>query len=136
MDSYEAVLETSALALYFRSLVLLLLGKLQDSNDCLEHSLKAAEDCSWKWLWAKGVIETRLGNYQEAVKEFSAGLILENRAELYLGRSIAFLLLSEKGVGRPCPKKEMGGSVGVRKEAVGPKEAGTSKREQLIENCF
>lgn len=76
MDSYEAVLETSALALYFRSLVLLLLGKLQDSNDCLEHSLKAAEDCSWKWLWAKGVIETRLGNYQEAVKEFSAGLIL------------------------------------------------------------
>ena len=38
----------------------------------------------------------QLGNYYDAVKEFSAGLILESRAEFYLGRSISFLKLSEK----------------------------------------
>lgn len=36
----------------------------------------------------------QLGNYYDAVKEFSAGLILESRAEFYLGRSISFLKLS------------------------------------------
>ena len=96
MDNYHAVLGSSSLALYFRGLVCLLLGRLQECREWLEKALKIAEDCSWRCLWVKGVVEMRLGNYYEAVKEFSAGLILENRAELYLGRSISFLLLSEE----------------------------------------
>jgi tetratricopeptide (TPR) repeat protein len=94
MESYQAVLGSHPLALYFRGLICLLLGQLEGSREWLDKALKVAEDCSWKWLWVKGALEVQLGNYYEAVKEFSAGLILDNRPELYLGRSVAFLLLS------------------------------------------
>lgn len=114
MDNYSSAIGENSLAFYFRALILLLMGRPIDSCDWLERGLKVAEDCSWRWLWVKGVIETRLGNYYEAVKEFSAGLILENRAELYLGRSIAFLLLSEsKSQKTRCPK-EGSSSLGLR----------------------
>lgn len=66
-------------------------------------------------MWVKGVVETRLGNYYDAVKEFSAGLILENRPELYLGRSIAFLLLSESKGNVLKTSKEGVSSVSLRK---------------------
>jgi hypothetical protein len=42
----------------------------------LEKTLKLTEECTWKYLYVKGVVEMMLGNYYEGVKEFSAGLIL------------------------------------------------------------
>lgn len=45
----------------------------------MEKTFKVTEECSWKLLYVKGVVEMMLGNYYDAVKEFSAGLILENR---------------------------------------------------------
>lgn len=114
----------------------MLLSRLEESNQWLERSLKAAEDCSWKWLWAKGVIETRLGNYHEAIKEFSAGLILESRGELYLGRAIAFMLLSEATLDPQAPQREMGGSLRVRGDGERSKGTKGGHREQLVENCF
>ena len=38
-----------------------------------------------------------IGNYYDAIKEFSAGLILELKAEHYLGRALSFCLLVENG---------------------------------------
>ena len=39
----------------------------------------------------------RVGNHYDAVKEFSAGLIIESRAEFYLGRSVNFYMLGAGG---------------------------------------
>jgi tetratricopeptide (TPR) repeat protein len=64
------------------------------AKECLEKTLKMAEECRWSYLYVKGVVEMALENYYTAVKEFSAGLILEVRPELYLGRSISFFMLS------------------------------------------
>lgn len=79
IDSYKGIFEVNSLALYFKSMICLLLGRAEECREWLDQGLKVAEDCSWKWLWIKGVVEVQLGNYYEAVKEFSAGLILESR---------------------------------------------------------
>lgn len=36
-----------------------------------------------------------LDNYYDAIKEYSAGLILEIRPEFYLGRAVAFCILGQ-----------------------------------------
>lgn len=56
MDNYKSAIGSNALAIYFRALICLLLGKLSECSEELEKSLKVAEDCSWRWLWVKGVI--------------------------------------------------------------------------------
>ncbi len=56
MENYHSVIGSHPLALYFKSLILLLLGKLNQSKEELDRALKVAEDCSWKWLWIKGVL--------------------------------------------------------------------------------
>jgi hypothetical protein len=54
------------------------------------------EECNWRYLYVKGTIELCLENWYDAVKEYSAGLILEVRAEFYLGRAVAFCMLAQE----------------------------------------
>ena len=85
----------------------------------------------------------QLGNYYEAVKEFSAGLILESRPELYLGRSISFLMLSEKEESDGKSIKMLMKSVHLSTElSAGQKGRSPGEKVQsersdlLVENCF
>lgn len=80
IENYKPAIGDHYLAHYFRSLIFILLEKLEESRDALERTFKVTEECSWKLLYVKGVVEMQLGNYYDAVKEFSAGLILESRA--------------------------------------------------------
>jgi hypothetical protein len=47
-------------------------------------------------LYLKGVVEILLDNYYDAIKEFTAGLILDQSPDLYLGRAVSFLLEGDK----------------------------------------
>lgn len=76
IDNYKPAIGNHFLTHYFRSLIYILLDKLEESRDALERTFKVTEECSWKLLYVKGVVEMQLGNYYDAVKEFSAGLIL------------------------------------------------------------
>lgn len=58
----------------------------------MEKTLKIVEECSWKFLYMKGTVEILLQNHYDAIKEFTAGLILDQTPDLYLGRAISFLL--------------------------------------------
>jgi outer membrane protein assembly factor BamD (BamD/ComL family) len=38
--------------------------------------LKISDECSWKFLYVKGAVEIKNKAYKDAVREFSAGLIV------------------------------------------------------------
>jgi tetratricopeptide (TPR) repeat protein len=76
IDNYKPAIGSHYLTHYLRSLIYILLEKLEESREALERTFKVTEECSWKLLYVKGVVEMQLGNYYDAVKEFSAGLIL------------------------------------------------------------
>lgn len=72
-----------------------LLYQQKQARDSLELTLKLAEECTWKYLYVKGVVEMWLGNWYEAVKELTAGMILDQKPELYICRCISFLMLAD-----------------------------------------
>ena len=76
INNYMPSIKNHHLTFYLQGLVYILLDRLEDAREALEKTLKITEECSWKYLFVKGVVEMQLGNFYEAVKEFSAGLIL------------------------------------------------------------
>ena len=143
IQNYKPAIGNHYLTHYFKSLIFILSNKLEDSRDALEKTFKVTEQCSWKLLYVKGVVQMQLGNYYDAVKQFSAGLILENRAQFYLGRSISFLRLSQKEdkVCSDASIQMLMKSVHISSELSGKKDIKVDKKnanktDLLIQNCF
>ena len=63
----------NALIFYYMGIVFYDLGRYKEASDAVEHCLKIADECTWKFLYVKGVIEMKRKLFKEAVREFSAG---------------------------------------------------------------
>jgi tetratricopeptide (TPR) repeat protein len=96
LDHYMPAVKNNPLIHYYYGLILYQLERFKEASDELEKCLKISDECSWKFLYVKGAIEIKNKAYKDAVREFSAGLIVEERAELYLGRCISYLLLFDE----------------------------------------
>lgn len=61
---------------YYYGIVMYGLKRYGQASEALEKCLKIADECTWKYLYVKGVIEVKSAAYKEAAREFSAGLLV------------------------------------------------------------
>ena len=80
MKNYKAVIDNNHQAHFLECLALILQGELVAAKEAMNEALSTVEECTWRYLYVKGVLEINLGSPYEAAKEFSAGIVLEARA--------------------------------------------------------
>lgn len=53
---------------YFKAIIYILMEKFDLAKDSLNKTMLLANECSWKILFVKGILEMQLGHYASAVK--------------------------------------------------------------------
>lgn len=59
IDHYMPAIKKNALVFYYMGIVFYDLERYKEASDAVEHCLKIADECTWKFLYVKGVIEMK-----------------------------------------------------------------------------
>lgn len=68
VEDHKPAIKKNSLVYYYAGLVYYDLDMLKEASDSVEQCLKLAEECTWKFLYVKGVIEMKRKLFKEAVR--------------------------------------------------------------------